>query len=291
MANLLAPPFPRITSPFGERPQWRIDMGLGPHRGADFDCDEGDPIPASGVGVCTGRGYDTAIGYWVVVRYPTAFGDIYFGYCHLREDSHLRYSVWVKPGETVGIVGNTGTATTGAHLHLTASWSNGNPAYVAVVDPARFLDFTAATAGADRTPVKTQEETEMPIVSRGGALHFIDELGVDKVADFVSSDMSNAEVVNGLNVVFGNYQDHGLRTFDVVAALAQRRWARKLGEIAAAIAVGVKPDITQAELDLAIKRAIPEGALEFDIDDAAAQKIAEFVQNEQDERERARLDK
>lgn len=155
MADLLIRPFPVVTDPFGSWEQWRQDMGLGRHRGADFDCDEGDPIRASGLGVCTAEGWDDYVGWWVVIRYATAFGEIYIGYCHMQARTHLRYGDWVDAanGDNVGFVGNTGSATTGAHLHMTASWTNGNPAYVPVIDPMQFFSSSSAPAGGGSVPI------------------------------------------------------------------------------------------------------------------------------------------
>lgn len=149
----LSPPFDlsKGTDPFNDWPQWRKDMGLGPHRGKDWDVPAGTVIPASGTGVCVLEGWSNALGWWVVIRYKTAFGEVYIGYSHLQSRTHLRYGDWVAKGDPVGIVGNTGTATTGPHLHMTASWSNGDPGSVAVIDPMQF--FTgSAPAGGGNTP-------------------------------------------------------------------------------------------------------------------------------------------
>ena len=67
------------------------------------------------------------------------------------ERTHLRYGVWVNLGDKIGVVGNTGTASSGAHLHMTASWTNGDPGIVPVVDPMRFFSASSATAGSGGT--------------------------------------------------------------------------------------------------------------------------------------------
>lgn len=161
----LAPPFSaaRRADPFGDWPQWRRDMGLGPHRGMDWNgLPAGTAIPASGSGVCTAEGWSDALGWWAVIRYTVDGSDVYFGYCHMQDRTHLRYGVWVATGDRVGRVGNTGTASTGTHLHLTASRQNGNPGVVPVINPADFLT-DAAPAGGGYTPITNTEESDMSI--------------------------------------------------------------------------------------------------------------------------------
>lgn len=154
----LSPPFAAKYSddPFNDWPQWRKDMGLGPHRGKDWSVPAGTRIPASGDGFCTWEGWNNVLGWCVVIRYKTAFGQIHFGYCHMQSRSDIRVGSQVTEGDLVGISGNTGSASTGAHLHMTASWSNGDPGTVAVVDPMQF--FTGSTpAGSGTTPIPQEE--------------------------------------------------------------------------------------------------------------------------------------
>lgn len=146
----LAPPFPSSywADPFGDWPQWRKDAGLGPHRGLDMNgLPKGTPIPASGRGRVTWRTNladpeTTELGHRIVVFYPEA--NVYLGYSHLHESPSLNVGDEVALGQTVGLLGNSGTASTGAHLHLTASRSNGNPGVVAVFDPATLFAVAAA---------------------------------------------------------------------------------------------------------------------------------------------------
>jgi murein DD-endopeptidase MepM/ murein hydrolase activator NlpD len=44
----------------------------------------------------------------------------YVGYCHLQKPG-LEVGTKVKAGDTVGLVGNTGSASSGPHLHMTVS--------------------------------------------------------------------------------------------------------------------------------------------------------------------------
>lgn len=153
----LVAPFPKAnwSSPFGEWPQWRKDMGLGPHRGMDFNgLPSGTPIPASGYGRVTYEGWSSVLGYMVVVYYPEA--RVYFGYCHLARRGPAVGTEFQR-GATVALLGNTGSATTGPHLHLTASRVNGNPGVVEVIDPAAFFTTTAPSGGTTTTPIEEDE--------------------------------------------------------------------------------------------------------------------------------------
>lgn len=160
---MLAQPFSaeHEADPFGDWPQWRKDMGLGPHRGKDYNgLAAGTAIPASGVGVCTAEGWSAALGWWVVIRYADPSGFVYFGYCHMKERTHLRYGNWVAMGNRVGFLGETGSAATGPHLHLTASRQDGNPGVVPVINPDQFFGASVA-GGGDQVPITTGGQKEM----------------------------------------------------------------------------------------------------------------------------------
>lgn len=150
------------ADPFGSWEQWRKDRGLGPHRGGDFNgIPWGTPIPASGSGVVVWRtnmsdaqAERTALGHRIVVAYPLGDGrTIRLGYSHLAANPTLAVGSRVALGDPVGLLGNSGSATTGSHLHLTASWTTGDPGTVAVVDPMLYLKFptSADLAGLGTT--------------------------------------------------------------------------------------------------------------------------------------------
>jgi murein DD-endopeptidase MepM/ murein hydrolase activator NlpD len=44
----------------------------------------------------------------------------YVGFCHLKAEG-LEVGTKVQEGDTIGFVGNTGSASSGSHLHLTVS--------------------------------------------------------------------------------------------------------------------------------------------------------------------------
>ncbi|MCJ1698409.1 M23 family metallopeptidase [Rathayibacter festucae] len=159
----LTPPFSTatITDTFGSWPQWRKDAGYGPHRGVDFAPGAGKAIPASGAGTVTWKGSSGPLGNMVVIFYPAQ--GVYFGYCHMAAASPLALNAAVSQGTVVGSVGNTGTATTGAHLHLTASLQNGNPGSVEPKDP---MPYFGPSSPSQPTPAP-KDTTRFAISSLG----------------------------------------------------------------------------------------------------------------------------
>lgn len=168
---MLLAPFSRdhLADPFDDWPQWRKDMGLGPHRGTDWNgLDAGTPIPASGVGTVVWRtnmtdaqAERTALGHRIVIAYKLDDdSEIRIGYSHLHRNPTLAVGDTVRLGTAVGLLGNSGTATTGDHLHMTASWTTGDPGSVAVVDPMQFLTFGSALAGVDDPTILTNQSEE-----------------------------------------------------------------------------------------------------------------------------------
>lgn len=138
-------PFPEstITGTFGSMSAYRRKHGLQPHSGVDFapkGSNRGKtPIPAIGDGTIRLIQFSNVLG-WVLVH---TIWDIkkkkaaYVGYSHLKCETHginckgghdaslaldLKVGQRVTEGQTIGIMGNTGTASSGVHLHLTMSW-------------------------------------------------------------------------------------------------------------------------------------------------------------------------
>ena len=118
----------KITGRFGTLSEFRKARGMQPHSGVDFAMPEGTPIPALDRGTIVLQQFSKVLGNVSVLRvlgYDPA-GDkskrelFYIGYCHLKEPG-LAVGTKVKEGETVGLVGNTGSASSGPHLHITVS--------------------------------------------------------------------------------------------------------------------------------------------------------------------------
>lgn len=118
----------KITGRFGTLSEYRKKNGMQPHSGVDFAMPEGTPIPALDRGTIVLQQWSNILGNVSVLRvlgYDPA-GDkkkkelFYIGYCHLAEPG-LPVGTKVNEGDIIGKVGNTGSASTGAHLHATVS--------------------------------------------------------------------------------------------------------------------------------------------------------------------------
>lgn len=118
----------KITGRFGTLSEYRRKNGMQPHSGLDFAMPEGTPIPAIAKGTITLQQFSMILGNVSELR-VMAFdpaGDrskkeiFYLGYSHLKAEG-LPVGTKVQEGATIGLVGNTGSASSGAHLHLTVS--------------------------------------------------------------------------------------------------------------------------------------------------------------------------
>jgi len=130
-------PFPdnTITGHFGTMSAYRKSKGMQPHSGTDWAPGAGTIIPAITAGQVKIIQWSNVLG-WVMVQ---SADNLYIGYCHLACAKHgaeckgpivsgcktpfsgLKLGDSIKLGQPVGRVGNTGSATTGAHLHATLS--------------------------------------------------------------------------------------------------------------------------------------------------------------------------
>lgn len=142
-------PFPESKVPkggeFGNTILFDGSKRPNPHRGTDFAVPAGSPIKSATSGVVTLNKESAILGWVVVVKDPK---NVYWGYCHLRQPG-LRVGSKVVAGETViGLVGNTGSASHGAHLHWTCSAEPEGVFHGKVVDPlAGLKKRIAAEAG------------------------------------------------------------------------------------------------------------------------------------------------
>ncbi len=116
-------PFPwqKITGRFGTLSEFRKARGMQPHSGTDWAMPEGTPIPAIDSGTIVLQQFSKILGNVSVQRVADKEGKLWFvGYCHLKEPGK-QVGTKVKEGDVIGLVGNTGSASSGAHLHLTVS--------------------------------------------------------------------------------------------------------------------------------------------------------------------------
>jgi murein DD-endopeptidase MepM/ murein hydrolase activator NlpD len=155
----------RIGDKFGTHSDVRKKLGLGPHRGLDYSVQSGTPLLAIGSGRVKNIGETSVLGYFIEISAPVIVkGKLevkIFGYYHLLEDQAQFWKVGdpVKGGEVLCKSGNTGSATSGAHLHLMAG-EKINLATSPVEDPLALIEATL-------TPQTiTVEDEEKPVVKK-----------------------------------------------------------------------------------------------------------------------------
>jgi hypothetical protein len=170
-----------------------------PHRGTDWSPKELSPIPAAAAGKVTQVFWSNVLGWVVEVLHADG---VYFQYCHIAPKT-----VCVDPGEVIklgqiiGKVGGgkktpSGSASTGAHLHLGASrQKNGHLApYEKLLDPTKWIvansapvaPITPAVPAASATPVATSAEpsaavTPIPVVISN--IDYVDDLAEEMNLD------------------------------------------------------------------------------------------------------------
>ena len=110
-----------ITGRFGTLSEFRRKNGMQPHSGVDWARPEGTPIPSVANGTIVLQQWSDVLGNVSVLRVMGKDKALYYvGFCHLKAEG-LRVGTKVKEGDVIGLVGNTGSASSGSHLHLTVS--------------------------------------------------------------------------------------------------------------------------------------------------------------------------
>lgn len=177
-------PFPEdtITGIYGSMSAYRRKHGLQPHSGVDFapkGSNKGKtPIPAVANGTVRLTQFSRVLGWvlvqtvWDVKKKKAAF----VGYSHLSCKTHginckgghaasealdLKVGDKVKEGQTIGIMGNTGSASSGVHLHLTISWKL-KGVFGVTADKFDFVEWLATQEKKQENPKK--EKVVLPKV-------------------------------------------------------------------------------------------------------------------------------
>lgn len=106
----------KLGTPFG-----KVDAAHpNGHRGDDYNgVKEGTALKAVNDGKIVVSVYSKILGNIVVLK----TGIWYWGYCHMKAPTSLPIGTLVKSGDVIGRLGNTGSASSGPHLHLTLSLS------------------------------------------------------------------------------------------------------------------------------------------------------------------------
>lgn len=148
-------PFPldTITTDFGA-----VDSAHpNPHRGTDF-APGGLPIPAVSDGVVVRDERQAGLGNVVTVR---ADDGIFWACSHMAARTPFNVGDRVARGDTVGVVGNTGSLSTGRHLHFTMSPSSDDPANGPVFDSIPYITARlTSSAGGSTTPFPSDEAAQ-----------------------------------------------------------------------------------------------------------------------------------
>ena len=123
-------PFPhtKITGRFGTLSEFRRQRGMQSHSGVDFSLPIGTPIPALENGTITLQQESKVLGHVTELRImaydPAGDGSkkeiFYIGYSHNKEPG-LEVGTKVKEGQTICLSGNSGSASSGPHSHITVS--------------------------------------------------------------------------------------------------------------------------------------------------------------------------
>lgn len=124
-----------------------------PHRGQDWTPGAGRIIPAITAGKVTANFWSDGLGNCII---QSTEDGLWVLYAHLEAKPNLSVGHALKLGETIGKVGNTGSLTTGAHLHLSIAKSkNVHECIVSkLIDPLKHILEHQAKTSAKPAPKK-----------------------------------------------------------------------------------------------------------------------------------------
>ncbi len=101
------------------------------HFGIDIVADEGEPIKATLDGTVIFSTWTLATGYTIGIQHANNLISVYKHNSNLLKEE----GSFVKAGEAIAIIGESGTLSTGTHLHFEL-WFNGNP-----INPLDYIVF------------------------------------------------------------------------------------------------------------------------------------------------------
>jgi murein DD-endopeptidase MepM/ murein hydrolase activator NlpD len=147
---------PPVNGKLGDRFGAMASYRKHPHRGQDWSVPTGTTVVACADGEVIATNTSGELGKMVQIRHE---GNYITQYCHLSNNSMVSVGDKVKQGKVVAQSGNTGTATTGAHLHL-ALMRNGS-----YLDPMAYMGGAGTPPAQDPTSGGTSTD---PSTSAGG---------------------------------------------------------------------------------------------------------------------------
>jgi murein DD-endopeptidase MepM/ murein hydrolase activator NlpD len=128
-----------------------------PHRGSDWgfkNGSEGKPVYAVAAGVVSDVFWTDALGHCVTVK--NDHDQVFVLVAHLQEKSTCKKGDKVTNDTVLGKIGNTGSASVGAHLHAAASKSP-KPhlaSFPALLDLFKLMDADKAKRDGDKPKVE-----------------------------------------------------------------------------------------------------------------------------------------
>lgn len=127
--SFIVPLHGEITSPFGNRinPITKVNSF---HTGVDVGVKENTQVACAAGGVVEEVGKSNAYGNYVLVSHDENY-QTYYAHCN---EILVEAGTVIRQGEIIALSGNTGSYTTGPHLHFGIIY-NGNP-----IDPLSCLD-------------------------------------------------------------------------------------------------------------------------------------------------------
>lgn len=151
------------------------------HLGSDFNgLASGTEIPSFCDGTVSSNGYNSAIGNYLAIR--TGIG--WFFFYHMRSKSPRAVGQVVKYGELLGWLGNTGSTSMGAHLHVGYSPIDPTPGTGNVADPMQHIRAVIkqhSGTGAAELPSSNNPEGEW--------LDMVDQQTFDKSIDRIRREI------------------------------------------------------------------------------------------------------
>lgn len=133
-----------------------------PHRGSDWGYktgSEGKPVWAVAAGVVTDNFWTDQLGNCLIVK--NDHDGVYVLVAHLQEKSPCKKGDKVDNDTVIGKIGNTGSASVGAHLHAAASKSP-KPhlaSYPALLDLFKLIDADKAIRDAAKPKAEPKADT------------------------------------------------------------------------------------------------------------------------------------
>lgn len=253
------------------------------HSGIDYGVPTGTPVRSSQPGVIVeSRWFNKRSGYMRALRHDN--GIIEKGY-HLRDLSGPGIGTYVPPGTPWAYTGNTGTMTTGPHLHHEIwlnDWLRSGDGYWLYVDRGVWVGQGSTSGGGSTAfPVPDSSNTD-PDEEEEMALHG---------ASYTRSS-DNTRVYLIFNEVSGFWQEHSGVPGEYNNSIAQKWGTGSWASITEAHARVIKNGLDKVRVSSTnVSGAISVEGLSVQADlSVDADEIAKAVNDEDDRREQAERD-